>query len=34
MPSSLIQGSNSSMPAKAVMPMLNGRPDYLNSPMR
>jgi Rod binding domain-containing protein len=28
MPSSLIQGSNSSMPAKAVMPMLNGRPDY------
>jgi Rod binding domain-containing protein len=29
MPSSLIQGSNSSMPAKAVMPMLNGRPDYL-----
>ena len=29
MQSSLIQGSNSSMPAKAVMPMLNGRPDYL-----
>jgi peptidoglycan hydrolase FlgJ len=28
MSSSLIQGSNSSMPAKAVMPMLNGRPDY------
>ena len=28
MQSSLIQGSNSSMPAKAVMPMLNGRPDY------
>ena len=26
---SLIQGSNSSMPAKAVTPMLNGRPDYL-----
>jgi peptidoglycan hydrolase FlgJ len=28
MQSSLIHGSNGSMPAKAVMPMLHGRPDY------
>jgi flagellar protein FlgJ len=28
MQSSLIHGTNGSMPAKALMPMLNGRPDY------
>jgi peptidoglycan hydrolase FlgJ len=28
MPSSLINGTSSSMPAKAMMPMRNGRPDY------
>jgi len=28
MQSSLIHGSNGSMPDKALMPMINGRPDY------
>ena len=28
MQSSLIHGSNGSMPDKAMMPMINGRPDY------
>ncbi len=28
MPSSLINSASGSMPAKAMMPMINGRPDY------